>query len=73
MPRLLAVLAGSEDGFNLTADSVGEVPVAGGVEVLLRLWKIVPMVVDVLINGWLVDKVSERMDTFELPRTRVGY
>lgn len=53
MPKLFAVLAGSEDAVSLIEDSVGDVLVAeGGADVLLRLWKMVPMVVDVLINGW---------------------
>lgn len=74
MPKLFAVLAGSEDAVSLIEDSVGDVLVAeeGGADVLLRLWKMVPMVVDVLINGgWFVGAISERVDTFELPRVRV--
>ena len=73
MPKLFTVAAGSDDAVNLTVDSVGEVPVTeGGADVLLRLWKMVPMVVDWLIKGWLFDgAISERVDTFELPRARV--
>ncbi|CAL1696161.1 unnamed protein product [Somion occarium] len=57
MPKLDTVLAGSEDAVSLdkdTSESVGEVPVAdgGGADVLLRLWKMVPIVVELLINGW---------------------